>query len=276
MVKIENVSQFIEQIMCSKSKTDDDPNQIFWFRGESSTEFQSSLVPNEYRVLSETLKIINNKKFLSKNIKNIEGNINAKFYRKSFRYLKEMKVKNSFTNRYFLQQHYGIPTRLLDWSENALIALYFAVCENYEYDGKVWILDPFELNNQTFQNILVSQKNCRYIPSVSNNIKKKDLHIKGKFRIEEITRRYLKMDFIMIIWELKNLIFPSPVYPPFLESRIQSQSGCFTLFGNEIEGLTSIDNGTFLNSVIINKLKKNTIIKELSMIGISKILFIPV
>jgi hypothetical protein len=50
----------------------------------------------------------------------------------------------------FLMQHFGAPTRLIDWSENGLIALYFALLdaqrhqENdiYSVSAVVWVLDP--------------------------------------------------------------------------------------------------------------------------------------
>lgn len=46
-----------------------------------------------------------------------------------------------------LMQHHGAPTRLLDWTENILIALYFAVKDFPEYDGEMWALYPLALNN---------------------------------------------------------------------------------------------------------------------------------
>jgi hypothetical protein len=39
-----------------------------------------------------------------------------------------------------LAQHHGLPTRMLDWTYNPIVALYFAVQEHEETDGKLFAL----------------------------------------------------------------------------------------------------------------------------------------
>ncbi len=47
-------------------------------------------------------------------------------------------------------QHYGAPSRVLDWTENILMALYFAVWEtDVDCDGAVWVLNAGRLNEIT-------------------------------------------------------------------------------------------------------------------------------
>jgi hypothetical protein len=52
-----------------------------------------------------------------------------------------------------LAQHYGVPTRVLDWSESFLVALFFAVNDASSPDSNdaaVWLLDPVALNCAVF------------------------------------------------------------------------------------------------------------------------------
>lgn len=49
----------------------------------------------------------------------------------------------------FLMQHYGVPTRLLDWSESPLTGLYFAINGHLDEDGALYILLPSELNKKS-------------------------------------------------------------------------------------------------------------------------------
>ena len=65
-------------------------------------------------------------------------------------YMNSPPAPNDFFTWLILIQHYGCKTRILDWSENLLVALYFATDTNsYEKDGYLWVLMPWRLNGLT-------------------------------------------------------------------------------------------------------------------------------
>ena len=63
----------------------------------------------------------------------------------------EMRTQQKSTFEWLcLMQHYGMPTRVLDWGENILTALYFVVCkengDDVDCDGALWVLNAGRLN----------------------------------------------------------------------------------------------------------------------------------
>lgn len=117
---------------------------------------------------------------------------------------------------YALMQHYGLPTRLLDWTKSALIALYFALEETNKHgDGNkriVYMMAPLDLN-----------KKVRDESFVYNVAQSRDFY------------NYLP-------WELSDgehdlPTEPMAIYIPNNNKRIQSQQGAFTVHGSSDESI---------------------------------------
>jgi hypothetical protein len=99
-----------------------------WFRGHSDVAWK--LTPKLYRV-----------KPPKRGIRIIEDEIRQEFIMRAPA-LSETGALTSW-DWYCTMQHFGAPTRLLDWTEGALIALHFAVRDNNgDRDAAIWILDP--------------------------------------------------------------------------------------------------------------------------------------
>jgi hypothetical protein len=272
--KIKSVSEFLNTIYKRIDLTNEDESfQIRWFRGESSIRWDTPLVPKIYRVLAHTIKSTRDDLFDSRNLRELEKNLNSDFLRQALPHIIEKGFENNGWNRYCLMQHYKIKTRMLDWTENALVALFFAV-EDQAFssdDAKVWILKPFLLNHFAINTLLKSDNFFMIIPHCSESDKPEKLLDKnGKILIDELTRRYLRMDFNQDEkGSLTNIYHPLAVYPFYLDQRMAAQKTCFTIFGNKINGLLSADKkDVFLDSILIDGKEKLKIMNELALAGI--------
>lgn len=278
MCKAKSVDEFLklvfEKIDNQAGINNNEQFDLFWFRGESCQFKTTSLIPSAYRNIIK----INEGGKLTYGIKKhscfeYEMNSKADFDRKSLPYLISKKIENTAWNRYFLMQHYKVNTRLLDWTEDAIKALYIAIKDNTNYDAKVWILNPFNLNLFTTRELTDQKLQNAVIPPLSNDSDKPQdlLYENGTIRYGELTRRYLSMDFNQKADKKKY--YPLAIYPPFLDERMAAQKACFTIFGDESNGgLHEIQKSStnVLDYVTIDGESKNEILKKLRLIGIDE------
>jgi hypothetical protein len=144
-------------------------------------------------------------------------------------------------------QHYGVPTRLLDWTESATVALYFA-CLNATVDGIVFILNPVDLNRMSFP-----QK-----PRIL------DAGLDAS-----IIKMYMKLDV-----KRRNRGPKTVAVNPVLNSeRLMLQKGVFTLHGSRFE--LDRDQAPSLVGLPILRESKAQLLIELERVGVDEMSIFP-
>lgn len=153
-----------------------------WYRGQSNSDY--SLLPSLYRTPRGPA---------------VEQDVYMKFRDLAPRFLKEQSTE---WNVLFDMQHYGVPTRLLDWTPVLGVAIFFALSYRSanDKDFSIYLLDPKGLNSMSGRPEIFSSKD----PTFS---------------------------YTSIYWKKQPFAprHPIALESPFANDRMYAQQGCFTV-----------------------------------------------
>ena len=191
---------FLTEIDKIIKEFEQDGCDIVCFRGHSNKDWD----------LEPTL-FVHQKKYNKnlKQIKNIENSLYFDFVTNAGTLL------NSYSTDWeilFLMRHHGVPTRILDWTENFGTALFFAL-SGQDNSPTIYILDPYKLNQHSFEKA-----------SIPNPLR--DLNF-------SYTDAYLEQ-------KSNPFSFPLAMIPPRTSDRLFAQKGLFTLQGTNNKPLNKI------------------------------------
>jgi hypothetical protein len=138
-------------------------------------------------------------------------------------------------------RHYGLPTRLLDWSESVLVAAYFAIDVNLGGDSAIWVFSPGALNETTIGRFIPFLTDERVKPLVSDAFGTKTGHGSPPYLA---------------------------TFAPRTDQRMAAQLGNYTIHGTR-EPLEQHPHSTkFLGRILIPSSATSNIRSELSLAGI--------
>lgn len=263
-----------------------------WFRGQCTCDL--SLQPRLYREATwRQLKRLESAQFPTGD----DCDTDDRFFEDLFELEHEMRI--DFTSYghllnelnqaktpidwYFLMQHHSVPTRLLDWTTNALAALFFAVegygkrLEERQAAGctasasgdvaqdcvAVWAIDAYwlaeHLSDYWSSPILpYSEDAAKYVPPLEGLVESER---------QSDARRLLPK-------------YPMPIEPPAMHPRVAAQEGRFVIFGRPADLLDQKirlrqdehcgEEELRVKQILFKVQNHDVVMRELAQLGVSR------
>lgn len=242
-----------------------------WFRGEDR-QHPTFLRPELYRPGKNADGTDQPLKPIPQLLK-IENDLYAEFQRCAVQLRTERAPEEDWDwDAYFLMQHHGAPTRLLDWSDGALMALHFAVRSkprNDPADAIVYAIDPFRFGKylDTLSETKCAEKRWkRYVRK----------HPQDELPEDEPERVYLPAGEE----DLKELSRPAvPLFLdfPHITRRVAAQRSRFLVFGADPAWLAkeATKPGCLIEAIIVDGDSCYRIRRELRDSGITESVIFP-
>lgn len=224
-----------------------------WYRGIGDSTYD--LVPGLYR---------HRNRDSAYDLLKLEVDIIQRFRLRSVPYRVRSSGNENNWDLLFLMQHYGVPTRLLDWTENPYFGLYFALTQAkyektpegpvYNKDAAIWVLNNTKWNNEALGYDVPEALTAENATA--------DNYGPGRGP-EAIARRE-----------------PIAIYGSYNSPRIVAQKGVFTMFGNSLTPMETIfEQGNFsqdcLTRLIIPSQAIGQLLRQLTGIGITDSVVFP-
>jgi len=246
--KVISVEEYLAVVDALNKSVSSDASSKLWYRGMKSTTYD--LLPS---IMRDGLNVDLEIKYMSK-FKSL-----ANPYVENIPGIPSEQGPASYWEWLFYMQHYGVPTRIMDWTKDALVALLFACCSKNEseisQDAIVYTLNPSELN-KAFR--LYDYLPEGYIPNVQEE---------KVYEIYGPNPRYR---------DIKDK--PIAVLGPLNSTKISAQKGVFTVFPSRKDALALNkfdDSSQYLYSIVIDKDACDSIVAQLANYGITEASLFP-
>lgn len=265
---IHSLGQYLSAVRNIRKRWKVPRRDELWFRAEDASHRRTHLQPGIYRPRTSGLR-----KSVDKLLE-IENDLYEKFGRCATQLsLTDVKSIDDEWDSYFLMQHHGAPTRLLDWSDGALIAMHFAVRNkptSPRTGAIIYVLDPYWLGNLLDKHPDRSDAKRRWKAFWERD--------RDNYGQDDWERLYLPSDEE----DFKEPLLTTPATPmlwdsPHVTRRVAAQRSRFMIFGTDACWLVNMvrAKNSRLVSIIVPRGAVNKIRQELQDAGITESVIYP-